>query len=169
MAKKDEALRQKKLRRERGEEDFEDLRGLGNVHYRAGQWAQALASYSRSIELDSSTSNMLAFANRAMVHLKMQQYEEVIQDATKALALDRNHVKSLHRRATAYLQQGMQHAALRDLERALLLQPDNRQLRLERKRLQKKMATLAPIEVLSSSSSSSPSHSSRVVVIEEQE
>lgn len=89
-----------------------------------------------------------------MTHLKLGQYEAAVKDATQALALDPCHIKSLKRRATAYVKQGMDHAALRDVERALGYQPDSKELRAEKKRLQQKLKTLAPIEVLSSSSSS---------------
>lgn len=90
-----------------------------------------------------------------MTHLKLGQFEAAVKDATQALALDPCHVKSLQRRASAYVKQGMDHAALRDVEKALGYQPDSKELRAEKKRLQQKLKTLAPIEVLSSSSSPS--------------
>ena len=52
MARKDEALRQRKLRRLRGEEDESDVREQGNMHYRAGDFQAALACYTRSIALN---------------------------------------------------------------------------------------------------------------------
>ena len=101
------------------------------------------------------SKNVLALSNRAMSHLKLGQFEAAVKDATQALALDPCHVKSLQRRASAYVKQGMDHAALRDVEKALGYQPDSKELRAEKKRLQQKLKTLAPIEVLSSSSSPS--------------
>jgi len=52
MAAKDEALRQRKLRRERGEEDEADVREQGNAHYRDGNLQAALACYTRSLALN---------------------------------------------------------------------------------------------------------------------
>lgn len=52
MAAKDEALRQQKLRRERGEEDAADVREQGNAYYRDGNLEAALACYTRSLTLD---------------------------------------------------------------------------------------------------------------------
>jgi len=52
MAAKDEALRQRKFRRERGEEDATDVREQGNVFYRDGNFEAALACYTRSLTLD---------------------------------------------------------------------------------------------------------------------
>lgn len=101
------------------------------------------------------SKNVLALSNRAMTYLKLGQFEAAVQDATQALGLDPCHVKSLQRRASAYVKQGMDHAALRDMEKALGYHPDSKELRAEKKRLQQKLRTLAPIEVLSSSSSPS--------------
>lgn len=101
------------------------------------------------------SENVLALSNRAMTHIKLGQFQAAVKDATQALVLDPCHVKSLQRRASAYVKQGMDHAALRDIDKALGYQPDSKELRVEKKRLQQKLKTLAPIEVLSSSSSPS--------------
>lgn len=52
MAAKDEALQQRKLRRERGEEDEADVREQGNAHYRDGNFQEALECYTRSLALN---------------------------------------------------------------------------------------------------------------------
>jgi peptidylprolyl isomerase len=92
-----------------------------------------------------------------MVHLKLKNFEAAVEDASLALALDPSHVKTLQRRAYAYIGQGMHHAALRDIDKALGYHPDNKELRVEKKRLEEKLKSLAPIEVLSSSSVSNDS------------
>ena len=52
MAAKDEALRQRKFRRERGEEDEADVREQGNAYYRDGNFQAALECYTRSLALN---------------------------------------------------------------------------------------------------------------------
>lgn len=194
MAAKDEALRQRKLRRERGEEDPTDIREQGNIYHRQGDLKSALRCYTRSLTLDGCVEvsktgqnsrlilpqifftikidfedrsdmivttlyrkSKLAYSNRAMVHLKLKNFEAAVEDASLALALDPSHVKTLQRRAYAYIGQGMHHAALRDIDKALGYHPDNKELRVEKKRLEEKLKSLAPIEVLSSSSVSNDS------------
>ena len=64
MHRKDEALRQRKLRRQRGEEDESDVREQGNAHYRAGEFEAALACYTRAIALTDGYVPTTMFGKR---------------------------------------------------------------------------------------------------------
>ena len=61
----------------------------------------------------------MAFANRAMVHLKAKEHAKAEQDCSSALALDPRFLKAWQRRATARRQLGKPLDAAQDIEEAL--------------------------------------------------
>ncbi|RHY12826.1 hypothetical protein DYB25_011732 [Aphanomyces astaci] len=91
----------------------------GNMHFKQGEIAAAVNCYSRS--LSYNPRNPIVLSNRAMAHLKLQQFGKAEADCTAALAVDGGHVKSLVRRASARNALGKHHAAFADLESALKL------------------------------------------------
>ncbi|RQM19417.1 hypothetical protein B5M09_013275 [Aphanomyces astaci] len=91
----------------------------GNMHFMQGEFAAAVNCYSRS--LSYNPRNPIVLSNRAMVHLKLQQFGKAEADCTAALAVDGGHVKSLVRRSSARNALGKHHAAFADLESALKL------------------------------------------------
>ncbi|CAK4090596.1 unnamed protein product [Aphanomyces euteiches] len=96
----------------------------GNRHFKAGDFAAAISCYSRS--LSYNPRNPVVLSNRAMAHLKMNQFEKAEIDCTAALTADSGHVKSLVRCATARNSLGKHHAALLDLEAAMALDPTSK-------------------------------------------
>ncbi|KAF0685262.1 Aste57867_22806 [Aphanomyces stellatus] len=96
----------------------------GNMHFKKGEYASAVACYSRS--LSYQPRNAVVLSNRAMAHLKLQQFAKAESDCDLALRIDAAHVKSLVRRATARNALGKHHAALADLEAALEVEPSNK-------------------------------------------
>lgn len=101
-------------------------RDLGNQAFAAGDYAAAITSYTLCLGLKKH--NVVAFANRAMAYLKLQEFHNAEADCTAALGIDKDHVKALHRRALARDALGKHRAALWDLEAALKLQPQNKVL-----------------------------------------
>ncbi|RHZ25453.1 hypothetical protein DYB37_003220 [Aphanomyces astaci] len=91
----------------------------GNMHFKQGEFAAAVNCYSRS--LSYNPRNPIVLSNRAMAHLKLQQFGKAKADCTAALAVDGGYVKSLVRRASARNALGKHHAAFADLENALKL------------------------------------------------
>lgn len=100
-----------------------DWKERGNTQFRNRQYAAALESYTRSIDMQPTC---IAYANRAMARLKLNQYGEAEQDASAALELDASYIKAWQRRAAARSALGRALEAAGDLERAVLLAPDNR-------------------------------------------
>jgi tetratricopeptide (TPR) repeat protein len=74
---------------------------------------------------------VVAFSNRAMAFIKLKEYHRAISDCTYALKIDSNHIKSLHRRATAYNFIGMHRNALQDLAKAEALDPSSKAIHLD--------------------------------------
>ncbi|KAJ3021378.1 hypothetical protein HKX48_008695 [Thoreauomyces humboldtii] len=76
----------------------------GNVHFKAGQFGDAEASYTLSItSLPANHALLLPlFNNRAAARIKNGHYREAAEDCTAVQELDPRDVKSLLRRATAW-------------------------------------------------------------------
>jgi len=70
-------------------------------------------SYTKCLGLKSK--NYVAFSNRAMAYLKLKEFIRAEQDCNFALDIQKDHVKSLMRRATARNALGRHRGALTDL------------------------------------------------------
>eukprot|EP00949_MAST-11_sp_MAST-11-sp1_P004740 g4740.t1 len=97
----------------------------GNRHFKRGEFPMAIKCYTRVIALNPR--NVIAYSNRAMAHLRMNNYEKAEDDCDSALKLQSDHLKSWLRRGTARNALGRHRAALRDFETAMRLNPTNKQ------------------------------------------
>ena len=75
------------------------LKEEGNEKFKAGQYEDALACYTSALELsdvkDSEKANL--YKNRAMCYLKINKYEEAVQDSTQGTILFQfQHSAGLH-------------------------------------------------------------------------
>jgi len=68
----------------------------GNYDYDTGNCKQAIADYTKSIELNSKYPQ--AFNNRAYTEMRMQNYKDALADLNKALALNPNYINALMNR-----------------------------------------------------------------------
>ena len=94
-------------------------REQGNKEFAAGQFPQAVKSYTKCLGLKKR--NYSAFSNRAMAYLKLKEYIRAEVDCNSALTIEPSHVKSLVRRATARNALGKHRAALGDIYAAMKL------------------------------------------------
>jgi tetratricopeptide (TPR) repeat protein len=94
-------------------------REQGNKEFAAGQFPQAVKSYTKCLGLKKR--NYIAFSNRAMAYLKLKEYIRAEVDCNSALTIEPSHVKSLVRRATARNALGKHRAALGDIYAAMEL------------------------------------------------
>ncbi|XP_047310595.1 peptidyl-prolyl cis-trans isomerase FKBP62-like [Impatiens glandulifera] len=124
----------------------------GNTLFKAGKYAKASKRYEKAvkyIEYDSSFSDeekkqakamkITCNLNDAACKLKMKAYKEAEKLCTKVLELDSRNVKALYRRAQAYMNQADLDLAESDLKKALEIDPDNRDVKLEYKKLKEKV------------------------------
>eukprot|EP00049_Salpingoeca_infusionum_P005561 m.93678 g.93678 ORF g.93678 m.93678 type:complete len:571 (+) comp13004_c0_seq1:62-1774(+) len=81
-----------------------ELKTLGNGHYRARKFEDAIACYTRAIAVADKEDPDIAvyYANRAAAQIAMKAFDQVVADATAALAHRPRYVKALSRRAQAY-------------------------------------------------------------------
>ena len=103
--------------------DAELWKDRGNKAFSAKNYTQAKQDYTQSIALQPTC---LAYANRAMAELKLEEFSAAEADCTKAIALDPAYVKAYLRRASAAKQQGKLLQAAEDYEHALRLEPSSK-------------------------------------------
>lgn len=124
----------------------------GNAWFKAGKYERASRRYEKAakfIEYDSSftdeekqQSKVLKIScklNNAACKLKLKDYKEAEKLCSKVLELDGQNVKALYRRAQAYIQLVDLDLADIDIKRALEIDPDNRDVKLENKILKDKV------------------------------
>ena len=99
----------------------------GNVHFRRGEFAEAIKSYTKAIGHDPKSTT--AYSNRAMAHLKLSDYRRALTDCNAALRLDPKFVKALL--PCRFERFGRHRAALRDLVQALGLSPGSKKLKVD--------------------------------------
>ena len=68
----------------------------GNECFRNQKYDKAIELYTKSLEINDNDYTL--WANRAMAHLKLKNFESAEFDATKSLKINPNFVKSLLRR-----------------------------------------------------------------------
>ncbi|KAH0640654.1 hypothetical protein KY285_037240 [Solanum tuberosum] len=124
----------------------------GNVLFKAGKYARASKRYEKAasfIEYDSSfcddekqQAKLLKVScnlNNAACKLKLKEYKEAAKLCSKVLEIDNKNVKALYRRAQAYIQLVDLDLAELDIKKALEIDPDNRDVKLEYKVLKEKI------------------------------
>ena len=134
------------------EEEEEDvlLRERGNMHFRRGEYAEAEASYTKSLQGKETAA---ALSNRAMVRLKLGKAEACAKDCQRSVDLlleedevgeatskrDGLLVKTWQRKGTAEMEMKMYREAAASFENALRIEPESRTIREQRKAAVKEM------------------------------
>ncbi|KAL0889907.1 hypothetical protein Bca101_013890 [Brassica carinata] len=124
----------------------------GNTLFKAGKYARASKRYERGvkyIEYDSSfdeeekkKAKALKIAcnlNNAACKLKLKEYKEAAKLSTKVLEMDGSNVKAMYRRAHAYMETADLDLAELDIKKALEIDPDNKEVKIEYKKLKEKV------------------------------
>ncbi|XP_062149948.1 peptidyl-prolyl cis-trans isomerase FKBP62-like [Alnus glutinosa] len=124
----------------------------GNALFKTGRYERASKRYEKAIrfiEYDSSFSDeekqqakvlkTTCNLNNSACKLKLGDYKQAEKLCTKVLELDSRNVKALYRRAQAYIQLVDLDLAELDIKKALELDPDNRDVKLEYKILKEKV------------------------------
>ncbi|XP_058093441.1 70 kDa peptidyl-prolyl isomerase-like isoform X1 [Magnolia sinica] len=124
----------------------------GNAMFKAGKYARASKRYEKAakfVEYDSTFSEeekkkskvlkVTCNLNNAACKLKLKDYKEAEKLCTKVLEVESSNVKALYRRAQAYIQLADLDLAELDIKKALEIDPDNRDVKLEYKTLKEKV------------------------------
>ncbi|KAJ0988937.1 hypothetical protein J5N97_007293 [Dioscorea zingiberensis] len=124
----------------------------GNALFKAGKYVRASKRYEKAakfIEYDSSFSDeekkqakvlkATCNLNNAACKLKLKDYKQAEKLCTKVLEIDSCNVKALYRRAQAYIQLADLDLAEVDIKKALEIDPNNRDVKLEYRTLKEKV------------------------------
>ncbi|OMO55496.1 hypothetical protein COLO4_35962 [Corchorus olitorius] len=124
----------------------------GNALFKAGKYERASKRYEKAvkfIEYDSSFSDeekkqtkllkVTCNLNNAACKLKLKDYKQAEKLCTKVLELDNRNVKALYRRAQAYIQLVDLDLAEMDIKKALEIDPENRDVKMEYRVLKEKI------------------------------
>ncbi|KAI0631511.1 hypothetical protein C8Q77DRAFT_1127285 [Trametes polyzona] len=136
------------------------LKAKGNSAYQQRKFSTAIDYYTRAIEV-SPKPEPVFYSNRAacFVNLNPPQHDRVIEDCDKALALDKNYLKALNRRATALEALGRYEEALRDFTAAAILDKFQNMSAAESvERVLKKLATDKAAQIYATREKRLPSH-----------
>lgn len=83
----------------------ESWKSLGNASFKAGDYATAIAHYSKALEIDPK--NAIYYTNRSLAYVSdpmAMDWELSLQDAVQAVKLDPKYVKGHYRLVKALLQ-----------------------------------------------------------------
>ncbi|XXG50404.1 hypothetical protein AAC387_Pa02g4427 [Persea americana] len=124
----------------------------GNTLFKVGKYAKASKRYAKAakfIEYDSSFSEeekqqskvlkVTCNLNNAACKLKLKDYKEAEKLCSKVLEIESRNVKALYRRAQAYIHLADLDLAELDIKKALEIDPNNRDVKLEYKTLKEKV------------------------------
>ncbi|KAF9610973.1 hypothetical protein IFM89_026253 [Coptis chinensis] len=109
----------------------------GNVAFKAGKYAGKFIEYDTNFSEDekkqSKVLKVSCNLNNAACKLKLKDYKQAEKLCTKVLELESTNVKALYRRAQAYIQLADLDLAEIDIKKALEIDPNNRDVKLEYK------------------------------------
>uniref|UniRef100_A0A0V0II61 peptidylprolyl isomerase n=1 Tax=Solanum chacoense TaxID=4108 RepID=A0A0V0II61_SOLCH len=124
----------------------------GNALFKAGNYARASTRYEKAakfIEGDTDFSEeekkqakalkISCNLNNAACKLKLKDYKQAEKLCTKVLETESTNVKALYRRAQAYMNMADLDLAELDIKKALEIDPNNRDVKLEYKALKEKV------------------------------
>lgn len=100
---------------------------LGNVHYRAGRFRQALEEYQKAVDLDPKDARV--WSGMAGAYKALGQLDEAFRCMQRALAIDPRNASMHNNLGMLYVQRGDLGDAVASFRRALEYQPRHEQAR----------------------------------------
>jgi len=116
--------------------DAGSYKDKGNEAFKASRWEEAVQHYSTAIKLGSKLKELPVFyKNRAAAYLKLEQYENAVEDCTESLKVGPADPKALFRRAQAYEALEKFEEAYKDATALFKADPSNKTVQPMLKRL----------------------------------
>ncbi|XP_019614922.1 PREDICTED: uncharacterized protein LOC109462771 [Branchiostoma belcheri] len=85
-------------------EDPESLRQQGNALFKKEQYSEAIAYYTRAINISGDNVDERLYSNRSLCYWKLDQYKLSLEDADKCIELNSRSAKGYCRRALALVE-----------------------------------------------------------------
>ncbi|EFN69774.1 Small glutamine-rich tetratricopeptide repeat-containing protein alpha [Camponotus floridanus] len=120
--------------------EAERLKNMGNILMKQKKHHEALANYTKAIQLDGR--NAVYYCNRAAVHSKLGNHALAIKDCHTALSIDPSYSKAYGRLGLAYSSLERHKEAKESYEKALAMEPDNESYRNNLQLAEEKLAQL---------------------------
>lgn len=102
------------------------MKADGNVSFKAGQYLDAMESYTEALKIcpfSSSAERSILYSNRGATWARLEKNKLAIKDCTKAIELNPSYLKPLLKRACLYKETKNLDEALKDYQRVLELDP----------------------------------------------
>ncbi len=96
---------------------------LGVNQMKRGNYNEAIENFNQAIQLQSEFA--VAYSDRCLAYLQLQDYHQAIADCTQAINLATNNVESYLNRGLAHYRQGNYQAAIANYNQAIALRPDD--------------------------------------------
>lgn len=110
-------------------ETAETFKDKGNIAFKNGDWFEAVEMYSKAIDLvgDSDSKDLSIYLkNRAAAYLKLNKFENALEDCDRALKIVPRDPKSLYRRCQALESLKRYEEAYRDATQIFKDDPTNK-------------------------------------------
>lgn len=124
----------------------EQLKTKGNELMGQAKYKEAIAYYTKAIELDPG--NHIFYANRAAAHTHTKDYRSAIIDCEKSISINETYSKAYSRLGTALFYDGNYTRAVDAYAKALELDPENETYKADLKQAEEKLKasgqTVAP-------------------------
>jgi len=104
--------------------EAERYKDLGNEKYKEGKYLDAVALYSKAIEVDGN-KNPAYFGNRAAAWVMLNNHKQAIEDCAQAVKIQPDFVKAYLRAAKCYFQLGKLTESIKQYHEALRFDPKN--------------------------------------------
>ncbi|KAG8348554.1 putative Tetratricopeptide repeat [Trypanosoma vivax] len=101
----------------------EEIKNKGNELMGVAKYKEAVACYTKAIEMDPEKH--IFFSNRAAAHIHLKDYGSAVLDCERAIAISPSYSKAYSRLGTAFFYQENYDRAVQAFTKALELDPDN--------------------------------------------
>ena len=105
-----------------GKKKAEELKSKGNTAMQEKKFEDAINYYTEAIQLEE---NPVFFSNRSAAYISLQNYDDGLQDALKAVEIDENFVRAYSRIGVCYFSKGDYQNAHDAYEKGLELDSGN--------------------------------------------
>ncbi|XP_036331904.1 RNA polymerase II-associated protein 3-like [Rhagoletis pomonella] len=100
-----------------------EVKNKGNTLVKLGEYEKAIYEYSTAIDI--FPEDAVFYSNRALCYLKLERYNDCIEDCDRAIEIDSLCVKAYYRRMQANECLGNNMDALKDCTTVLMIEPKN--------------------------------------------